>query len=54
VFNIIGQATHNHTVFFSAADLQKLKAGTRIEAVSSLATDGTEHQHGVTVFAVAK
>lgn len=52
-FNIIGQATHNHTVFFSAADLQKLKAGTRVEGLSSFSQDGTEHQHGVTVFAVA-
>ena len=55
-FNIIGQATHNHTVFFSAADLQRLKAGTRIEAVSSIAFDssGIDHQHGLTVFAAAK
>lgn len=53
-FDIAGQATHNHRVFFSAADLQKLKAGTRIEAISSLATDGTEHLHQVTIFAPAK
>jgi len=53
-FNIIGQAQHNHTVFFSAEQLQQLKAGTRIESVSGFATDGTEHQHGVTVFAVAQ
>lgn len=53
-FDIIGQATHNHTVFFSAEQLQQLKAGTRIQSVSSFAQDGTEHQHGVTVFAAAK
>ena len=53
-FNLAGQATHNHTVFFSAAQLQQLKAGTRIESISSLATDGTEHLHQVTIFAVAQ
>lgn len=53
-FNIAGQATHNHKVFFSAEQLQQLKAGTRIESVSDLATDGTEHLHQVTIFAVAK
>ena len=53
-FNIAGQATHNHTVFFTAEQLQQLKAGTRIESISSLATDGTEHLHQVTIFAVAQ
>ncbi len=54
VFNIAGQATHNHTVTFTKADFDKLKAGTRIDAISTLATDGTEHLHQVTVFAVAE
>jgi hypothetical protein len=53
-FNIIGQALHNHTVFFSAEDLKNLQAGVRIDAVSSLASDGAEHQHLVTVFAPAQ
>lgn len=53
VYDIAGQATHNHTVTFTKADFDKLKTGTRIISVSGLATDGTEHLHQVTVFAVA-
>lgn len=53
-FNIIGQAQHNHTVTFSFAELQSLKAGSRIEKPSSFANDGTEHQHNVVIFAPAK
>jgi len=53
-FDIIGQAQHNHTVFFSAEQLQKIKAGTRVDSVSSFSNDGTEHQHLVTIFAPAK
>ena len=53
-FDIIGQAQHNHTVTFTFAELQMLKAGTRIQKPSTFANDGTEHQHNVVIFAAAK
>lgn len=50
LFDIIGEAQHNHVVVFSKADLLKLKLGQRISAVSGFSTDGDQHQHQVTVF----
>jgi hypothetical protein len=49
VYQIAGDAQHNHSVAFSAEQLQQLKNGQRIESISS--PDETDlHIHQVTVF----
>lgn len=52
-YNIAGEARHNHTVTFTPDQLQALKAGQRIDALSS--KDITDlHEHQVVVFAPAE
>jgi hypothetical protein len=51
-YDIGGQARHNHTVTFTPAQLQALKAGQRISSQSSLERFDL-HEHQVVVFAPA-
>ena len=44
-YNILGTASHNHTVTFTPTQLQMLKAGQRVTATSST---NLEHNHDVT------
>lgn len=44
-YNIMGSASHDHTVTFSAAQLAQLKAGQSVVVTSSVTSS---HQHQVT------
>jgi hypothetical protein len=49
-YNIIGSGDHDHTVSFSVAQLQQLKAGGAVMVVSST---GNGHTHSVTASVAA-
>ncbi len=46
-YSIRGTATHDHTVSLSVSQLQELKAGNSVNAVSSI---GDLHAHAVVIF----
>jgi VCBS repeat-containing protein len=50
-YSIMGQATHDHQVTFTPAQLQQLKAGTAV-TVASTAFSGDGHNHAVTLTCV--